>query len=131
MQEEGFLVTVGRLMESYRTLSICLGNLNQAMGQLTKKFPPKVVMEFKVANNAKEIMNISLAELFGAPDQLPEYTRCLKNALAEVGRRPYAKPSGLIWKRLETRYKKHTTLLKDAKESAISLNNLLKPRRTH
>jgi len=127
-REEDFLVTVDRLMESAQTIGTCLLNLTQAMAQWGGRFP-KVVMEFKVASNANGIMNICLAELFGASNRLPEYTQCLKAKLADVGKRPYAKPSGLIWKRLETRYRKHQRLLTDAREAAISLNNmLLQPR---
>merc|ERR1712167_529792 len=58
VREEDFLVTVSRLMESSATLNTCLHNLTQALARESSKLP-KVMMEFKVASNAKEIMNIS------------------------------------------------------------------------
>ena len=122
-REEDFLVTVDRLMESSQTIGTCLLNLTQAVAQWGGRFP-KVVMEFKVASNANGIMNICLAELFGSTNRLPEYTQCLKAKLAEHSKRPFAKPTGFIWKRLETRYRKHQRLLADARESAVSLSNM-------
>ena len=110
-------------MESSQTLNTCIANLTNALMREAKRLP-KVVMEFKIASNAKEIMNISLQDLFGSGDRLPEYVKSLKASLSEMGSRQYAKPTGLVWKRLESRYSKHKALLADARESAISLNNL-------
>jgi len=121
-REEDFRVTISRLLESSQTLETCLNNLKAGLAKVRM---PKVVMEVKVAANAKEIMNISLQDLFGSHNHMPEYVMYLKHALADRSAKFKPKPTGLVWKRLESRYNKHMHLLRDATQTALALNHSL------
>lgn len=123
LMQQCWQVTVGHLIESSATLTKCLSSLTHALNRESSK-SQKVVTQCKIASNSHENMNIMLHDLFGA-DHVPDYVKCLKAALDDSKTRHYTKPTGLVWKRLEARYMQHKALLSSARESAVSLNNLL------